>query len=701
MIPDLLTAAWKARTVAAGQRSWHPGGRVPRRFYVDRALLALAVLVAVSTTVRFGLSRGVAAPWIASDEQLYGLLGKSLVAGDGLRVLGASVPYYSLLYPLLVGLPLSLIHGPEGVTAVQALQALLMSATAIPVYLWARPVAGSRWALLAAGLTVLIPGLAYSGLLMSETLYYLAATVAVWALAACLHSPTLLRQVLLLGAVGIAVGTRLQAIGLVAVIFLALALFAVAERSATHVRRMLPTFGILAFATVAWAGSRLAFGSFGALIGAYAPLAEVGRYSISGLARGISWQLGALGLITVGIPLVALGVLTWGALTGRESDTRVRALVATAVAYTAVTVVEVGAFASRFVEHITERQLLSVAPPLFVAFAVWLHRGIPRPQPVTSIVALAVAASTLLLPLDRVAVPSAAADAFSTIPLEELRRHIAQGTFAAVYAGVAAAVIALAVLLPRRGAPALAALVAMALAGGSVLASREIRKRSQREREITFAGEQRDWIDSSGARNVSLLVTHDVLWPSVWEQLFWNSSITRVARLPDAVNPGVVPQEIVRLQNDGSLSTHSGTDIASPYVAAPSGITIDGDLVATLPPSSVQQGMAVWRVHAPVRVLQRVSGLQPNGDLYGPGDAVIRVFECGQGRLELTLLGKQGLPTRVLVGGKLAAERAVPNGQIWRPVIASPPAADGSKVCIYTLQSDGLIGSTRIEFVRD
>ncbi len=38
-----------------------------------------------------------------------------------------------------------------------------MSLTAVPVFLWARPVAGARWALAAAGLTVLIPGLVYSG----------------------------------------------------------------------------------------------------------------------------------------------------------------------------------------------------------------------------------------------------------------------------------------------------------------------------------------------------------------------------------------------------------------------------------------------------------------------------------------------------------------------------------------------------------
>ena len=158
-----------------------------RRRRIDRALLALGGLVLVSSAVRFALSSGVDAPWIAPDEQLYGLLGRSLVAGDGLSVLGERIPYYSLVYPLLVGLPFVWSGLEDGVRTVQLLQALAMSLTAVPVFVWARPIAGARWALAAASLSVLIPGLVYSGLFMSEALYYLVATLAVWALASCLE----------------------------------------------------------------------------------------------------------------------------------------------------------------------------------------------------------------------------------------------------------------------------------------------------------------------------------------------------------------------------------------------------------------------------------------------------------------------------------------------------------------------------------
>lgn len=671
-----------------------------RRLRSDRWLLALGVLVLASTAARFALSRGVAAPWIAPDEQLYGLLGRSLAAWDGLTVLGASVPYYSILYPLLVGIPFVWSGASAGVTGVQALQALLMSATAVPVYFWARPAAGPPWAMLAAVLTVLIPGLVYSGLLMSETLYYLAATLVVWALAGCLQSPTLSRQGLLLGALGLALATRLQAVGFVAVIVLALALLATAERSTAPFRRMLPTLGVLAAVSIVWVGARVALGGVGQLLGAYAPLTEASEYSIADVAQSITWEIGALTLLTLGIPLVALGVFTWDVLGGKENHARIRALVATAVAYVSVTVLEVSAFASRFVEHVTDRQLLSVCPPIFVAFAVWLSRGAPRPQPLTSFVALAVAASVLLLPLDRFAIPAAAADATSTIPLEQLRRLLGESTFGAVYAGTAAVVLLLAVVMPRRGAPALAALVAVGLVASSLSASYEVRERSRAERMSTFADGSPDWIDASGARDVALLVTGDRPWPSAWQQVFWNTSISKVVRLRDVESPGVLPQVPVTLEPDGGLSAAAGSRLAASYVVAATSVGLVGDLVATLQPSADQQGMAVWRVEGPVTFSQRVLGLRPNGDLHGGDMAEIHVYACGRGRLELTLLGKQGLPTRIRVDGVVAAERGVRAGDIWRPAVPAPASANGSGVCVYQIQTDGLIGSTRVEFVR-
>jgi hypothetical protein len=671
---------------------------MPRRLGPHGALLALGALVLVSTVVRVVGSRAVDAPWIAPDEHLYGLVGRSLAHGDGFTIVGQSVPYYSFLYPLFVGLAQLGTSAATGLTVAQVAQALVMSATAIPVFFWARPLTGPRFALFAATVTVLIPGLAYSALLMSEALYYPVAVVAVWALAASLRDPTLGRQFLFVAALGAALVTRLQAVGLVAALVIALAILAVAERSFAPFRRLLASLVVLGAAGAAWLVWRLASGSREAL-GAYATLAETEEYSIADLASSIAWQTGAVVILTVGAPLVALGVLAWETLRGREENAGVRALVATAFAYFLVTVVEVGFFASRFIEHITERQLLSVVPPVFVAFAVWLARGMPRPQPVTSIITIAVAASALLLPVERITTRAAAADALSTVPLEYLRREVSEVTFETVYAVAAAAILLFAVLAPRRARAIVAGVVAVALIAGSLIASYEMRERSQYDRFTLFADTSPSWLDESGASGVAYLETGDRIWPSVWHHMFWNRSITSVVRLRTAESPGVVPQRVVRLRDDGLLLDGNGDTVDAAQLVAPANVLVAGEQVSAIAPST-EPGMTLWNVESPVRVLQRVRGLQPNGDLYGGQTARIEVFGCGPGELQLTLLGKEGDPTRIWLDGRLLAERSIPPESVWRPAVRAPATADGTGRCVYELESDGLVGSTRIEFVR-
>ena len=67
----------------------------------------LAVLVTASAGFRFALALGVSTPWIAPDEMVYALLGRNLFETGWLGILGEPVPFYSLVVPLVVGLPLT------------------------------------------------------------------------------------------------------------------------------------------------------------------------------------------------------------------------------------------------------------------------------------------------------------------------------------------------------------------------------------------------------------------------------------------------------------------------------------------------------------------------------------------------------------------------------------------------------------------
>jgi hypothetical protein len=147
----------------------------------------------------------------------------------------------------------------------------------------------------------------------------------------------------------------------------------------------------------------------------------------------------------------------------------------------------------------------------------------------------------------------------------------------------------------------------------------------------------------------------------------------------------------------GELVDPQGRALAGSLVAAPSGLLLEGEKIAEAPVTGLEPGSALWRTSSPLRLRQRVEGLNPNNDF----DGLIRVsvFRCRPGSLELTLIGKSGGPIRVRVDGvPLTTIRPEPD-TLWQGGIAAPPYADGGSRCVYELESDGLVGSTRIEFV--
>ena len=164
-------------------------GRVARR-RVSRTWALLAALVGVSAVARLLGALAIPGPWIAPDEMVYGLLGQSLYRDGELEILGGPTPFVSLVYPALVGLPLALDDLEVGYGLLKALQAVVMSATAVPVFLWARELVSERWALVAAALTVAIPGLAYAGLIMTEVAFYPVVVLALSSASRALANPT-------------------------------------------------------------------------------------------------------------------------------------------------------------------------------------------------------------------------------------------------------------------------------------------------------------------------------------------------------------------------------------------------------------------------------------------------------------------------------------------------------------------------------
>src|SRR5205085_10939466 len=218
-----------------------------------------------------------------------------------------------------------------------------------------------------------------------------------WTLAAALERPTLGRQALLVLVCAAAAMTRLQAFVLLPVFVTAAAIdLALDRRAPRRVLRLAPTAGALVALAAAWAGWRLRNGgALSRVFGAYEPAGQI-HYGAGRAARFVLYHFADLALFTGFVPICAVLCLL---VVRHRADDRLRAYLATTLALCLWFPLEVGIFASQHVGYLAERNMLPLAPVLFVGFAAWLAPGAPRPRLVTAASAAAVLVLVALLPL--------------------------------------------------------------------------------------------------------------------------------------------------------------------------------------------------------------------------------------------------------------------------------------------------------------
>ena len=660
----------------------------------------LVLLVAGSTALRAWAGSRIPGLWIMPDEAIYGELGQSLYASGKLELLGGPTAFVSLLYPALVGLPLHLLGLEDGYVALKALQALVMSLTAVPIYLWGRSLMPPRFALAAAALALAAPGLAYSGLLMSEVLFLPVLVTAAWGMAAALERPSLVRQGLLVALLAAAAATRLQALVLVPVLLTAVALKALFDRDLRGARALVPALATLAGLGAAWGLWRLFDGGpWAGLLGIYASVAS-GSYEAAGAARFSLYHLGDVLLLTGVVPVAALILLAVESARTRESSPAVRAYVAVAVSLTAWLVVEVGVFASRFVGRLAERNLLGLAPVLFLALMAWLARGAPRPRVGTSALALLLLLPLLALPLNELVSEEALPDAFTLVPLYRLAQWRPGVDLELVVAVGGAVLLAAFALLPRRLVGLLPVVLAAGLAGASAAASDEVAQRSRYDHERLLGGE-RGWIDAAASGPVVYLYAGESYWNGVWQQVFWSRRLRAVSTLPGTKVPGPLPQTEVAPRPDGRLALGGGRVLDARSVVASASHAFVGTPVARIRQRDVDQaGLVLWRLQEPMRLSSVITGVRPDGDMYEPGR--LRAYDCGGGELRLTLLAKSSTRVELRRDGVLVRTLQFRSPeQFWIGTVPGPPRdPSGPLTCTFEVRGSSLLGSTQFEFVR-
>jgi hypothetical protein len=618
------------------------------------AAFTLVLLVVISIAVRSWLARKIATPWIMSDELTYSEMAKSFSSTGHFLIRGAPSGVGNVAYPALIS-PAWLFH-PMSTTygLAKAINAVLITATVVPLYLWARRLVAPLYGLVAVGLVLLMPSLIYSGMLMTENAFLPAFVLAAFAMALALERPTLWRQLFAFGTILLATAIRYQGLVLLLVLPTAILLKVLLElRAEFHPRRLrflgseLRRYWISAALLVGAAGLYVVFElarghALSSGLGSYRDVA-VKSYSFGAARHWILLHFAELGLSVAILPACAFLLLLGLAFTrqGTRSSAE-RAFLAVTTAAIPWVVVEVAVFASGFSIRIEERYMFFLAPLLFLAFALWLDRGLPRPLLFALPAAAIPAALLFALPLASLLNISILSDTFGLIPFLRLSQRLVPGGIPEarhfMLAGGIAAALAF-VLWPRNGWPALLfpAAVATFLVLSSYSVEGALRDYSRGLKDAAGTLGSPSWIDQrlgSNGNATFLLGTTSETWPEtleLWQTQFWNRSLHSVYNL-STPEPAGGPETPARVDPATGLilATASGKPLMASNVASSLSFGLDGRLIAARPP------FALYRTDGPLRVAQETTGVY--GDGWMSADAAYTQFVVHRrGRITVTL----------------------------------------------------------------
>jgi hypothetical protein len=626
------------------------------------AALTLAFLVVVSIGARIWLARKIATPWIMVDELLYSEMAKSFASTGHFLIRGVpsgigNVAYPALISPAWLFDPMSTTYG-----LAKAINVVAMTVTVVPLYLWARRLVSPPYALVAVGLVLLMPSFIYTGMLMTENAFLPAFVLAAFAFALALERPTLLRQLAAFGTILLATAVRYQGLVLLLVLPTAILLKVLLELQAERRRRPLRflanelrrywiSAALLAGAAVLYVLLELARGrGLSSGLGTYQEVARK-NYSFDAARHWILLHFAELGLSVAILPVSAFLLLLGLGFTRRGTRSAAeRAFLAVTAAAILWIVVEVAVFASGFSLRIEERYMFFLAPLLFLALALWLDRGLPRPLLLTVVAAAVPAALLFALPLGSLLNISILSDTFGLIPFLRLSERLVAGGIPEarkfMLAGGIAAALAF-VVWPRKGRPEL--LFPTAVAAFLVLSSYSVdgalRDYSRNLRDSAGTMGTPSWIDrrlGSGGDAAFLLGTTSETWPetlALWQTEFWNRSLHSVFNL-STPEPVGGPETAARVDPATGLilSTASGKGLTATYVVSSLSFGVDGRLIAARPP------FALYRTEGPLRVAEETTGIYGDGWM-GADAAYTRFAVRAPGQIAVTL-------TRTAWGGK-------------------------------------------------
>ena len=580
-------------------------GRVRSLYPLLLAYLVLLTLYAWQTTKH-------SSPWLFVDELQWAALSRSVAHHGTLALRLQHVPFKSF-YAYFLAPAWWLGSTAPGYAAAKYLNAAVMTASLFPAYGLARLFVPRRAALLCGIAAAATPSLAYIGVLTPEPLAYFWSTLVIWLLARALARPQFSTVVAAVVTLGVAPEMR----GELAV--------------------------LLPGAVVAAAIAAAASGPGRRLIGGWSPGERIGALTLIVLGaiwagalvthRSESWRIGTYhhhrlftyGLWADGSFAIGVGVLPVFAtlvwlLNARLRDAEERALFGTAVgtilAFGTYTAVKASYLWATFATRVEERDLIYIAPLVFVITARWAVMGRTRLVPG----ALAAGGIGYLLATTPYHINEHLySDALGLAILQWLNRtwavttSDAQTLLFSILGGTLVAAAGRELVLERVRGPRLRVL---GLLAGAVLAVLTLTwnlmgeivaadaSNSFAKSFLAAVPRPPDWIDRETGRARTMFIGESFGDPNAfWTLEFWNQSIQDVWSV-DGTAPG--PGPVVTpdfTSTDGAVAPQLPIDwaVASPAVELAGRVAYRAG------------GMTLYRLAHPIRLQSEYGGVAPDG----------------------------------------------------------------------------------------
>jgi hypothetical protein len=560
---------------------------------------------------------------------------------------GAYYGAHSQLYPLLLAPFYGSLSAPAAATAAHALNGLLLASAAVPTYLLARSVTGSRAAgYAAAAFAAFTPWLALSATLLTENAAYPAFAWAVLLCHRALAEPSPHRDAYALAGLLLAFLARTQLVVLALALPLALVLhelgLSLREGKTTReaLRTAVANHRLLAGAYLAGALFAVVLalgGSLGGIVGNYAVPFE------GDLVPDGFWASAAAHFDQIAVGVGILPVLlaaSWVATTAiRPAAREAHALAAIVAVLVPALTFQVTSFDLRFTpeQFIQERYLLYVVPLVAIGAAAWLARTTDLRLRLATLGAATAAFVGLLAfasyDLETLIYWTSPAAAFYP---EIMWAAEAVGLSGTTLLQIAAAVLAGLVALCAWRAPRLAlASTAVVVSAFGVAQAAYVLDRyvgpTTSEREALAA---RDWIDEAvpGSPSVAL-VPGGPDGPTVWwEAEHWNKDVDRVLRIDSGPTHSPFPTDEVSIDLErGELAGSRPSD----YVVVS---TREARFRLRAREVAAARRLTLLRVNGPYRLDWATRGLTADGWTLPRRLALVRLFGAGKAQSRIVTL---------------------------------------------------------------